>query len=94
MKKAVKIRNLIKEFPAGEENIRVLHSINTEINMGELTMLVGPSGCGKTTLISALSGILSITSGEIDILGQRLNSMSDKEKVLFRRKNIGYIYQQ
>jgi putative ABC transport system ATP-binding protein len=94
MKKAVTIRNLIKEFPAGEENIRVLHSINTEINMGELTMLVGPSGCGKTTLISALSGILSITSGEIDILGQRLNSMSDKEKVLFRRKNIGFIFQQ
>lgn len=94
MQNAATISHLIKEFPAGDENIRVLHDINAEIRMGELTMLVGPSGCGKTTLISAISGILSATSGEVDILSHRLSRMSDKEKVLFRRESIGFIFQQ
>ncbi|TAE34504.1 MAG: ABC transporter ATP-binding protein [Alphaproteobacteria bacterium] len=94
MQHAAMIHQLVKEFPVGDESIRVLHAIDAEIRMGELTMLVGPSGCGKTTLISAISGILSATSGEIDILGHRLSSMSDKQKVLFRRELIGFIFQQ
>ncbi|TAE84783.1 MAG: ABC transporter ATP-binding protein [Alphaproteobacteria bacterium] len=94
MQHAAIIHQLVKDFPVGDESIRVLHAIDAEIRMGELTMLVGPSGCGKTTLISAISGILSVTSGEIDILGRRLSSMSDKQKVLFRRELIGFIFQQ
>ncbi len=94
MQHAAIIRKLVKEFPVGDEKIRVLHDIDADIRMGELTMLVGPSGCGKTTLISAISGILSSTSGEIDILGHRLSVLSDKEKVLLRRESIGFIFQQ
>ncbi len=94
MTHAANITQVIKDFPVGDDNIRVLHDINAEIRMGELTMLVGPSGCGKTTLISAITGILSITSGEIDILGKPLSQMSDKQKVLLRRESIGFIFQQ
>jgi putative ABC transport system ATP-binding protein len=94
MQHAATITRLIKEFPVGDESIRVLNDINAQIRMGELTMLVGPSGCGKTTLISAITGILSATSGEIEILGKPLSRMSDKQKVLFRRESIGFIFQQ
>jgi putative ABC transport system ATP-binding protein len=91
---AASISNLNKDFPIDDESIRVLFDINAEIRMGELTMLVGPSGCGKTTLISIISGILSATDGEIEILGQRLSRMSDRQKVLFRRESLGFIFQQ
>ncbi len=91
---AVTIKHLNKDFTVGDDKVRVLHNINAEIRMGELTMLVGPSGCGKTTLISIISGILSASSGTIDILNQRLNNLTDQQKVLFRREYIGFIFQQ
>ena len=93
MQIAATITNLVRDFPFEDGHLRVLHDINAELRMGELTMLVGPSGCGKTTLISIISGILSATGGEIDILGHRLSQMSDREKVLFRRHFIGFIFQ-
>ncbi|MBA4274700.1 MAG: ABC transporter ATP-binding protein [Alphaproteobacteria bacterium] len=91
---AATVEHLNKDFPVGDESVRVLYDISAEIRMGELTMLVGPSGCGKTTLISILSGILSATSGSINLLGTMLNTLSDKQKTLFRRKHIGFIFQQ
>lgn len=91
---AATVEHLNKDFPVGDECVRVLYDISAEIRMGELTMLVGPSGCGKTTLISILSGILSATSGSINLLGTMLNTLSDKQKTLFRRKHIGFIFQQ
>jgi len=71
-----------------------LHGIDFEVLAGELTMLVGPSGCGKTTLISIIAGILTPTTGEIEICGKPITRMSDAQKVAFRRSNIGFIFQQ
>jgi putative ABC transport system ATP-binding protein len=61
---------------------------------GELTMLVGPSGCGKTTLISIIAGILSPTKGTVETCGKPITLLRDKEKVAFRRKSIGFVFQQ
>jgi len=94
MQNMIKLSNINKDFPVGNRDIRVLHEINAEIKLGELTMIVGPSGCGKTTLISILSGILSATTGEINLMGTELTRTSDTKKVLFRRENIGFIFQQ
>jgi putative ABC transport system ATP-binding protein len=91
---AIEVRDVVKDFPVGSQSLRVLYDISTTIRMGELTMLVGPSGCGKTTLISILSGILSASGGEVNVLGQPLMHMKDSAKVLFRRENIGFIFQQ
>jgi putative ABC transport system ATP-binding protein len=91
---AAKIDTITKDFEVGDSMIRVLHDVSAEIKMGELTMLVGPSGCGKTTLISIISGILSETSGSIHLLNKKLTGMKDKQKVLFRREHIGFIFQQ
>lgn len=94
MSTSITISNISKDFPVGDDSIRVLHGVSADIRKGELTMLVGPSGCGKTTLISIISGILSSTEGEIVLEGQPLSHMSDTKKVLFRRTNIGFIFQQ
>ena len=91
---AVELSNIIKEFPAGDDKIRVIHNVSVEVRKGELTMLAGPSGCGKTTLISIMSGILSVTEGDINIMSTNLNALSDRKKVIFRRENIGFIFQQ
>ncbi|MDC7694182.1 ABC transporter ATP-binding protein [Asticcacaulis sp. DXS10W] len=90
----VSLRHVSKSFAAGDGQVQVLHDVSTDIRLGELTMLVGPSGCGKTTLISILSGILSASAGEIELLGHSLTQMNDRKKVMFRRKNIGFIFQQ
>jgi putative ABC transport system ATP-binding protein len=83
-----------KDFPNGSDTIRVLHDISTQLDYGKLTMLVGPSGCGKTTLLSILSGTLSASAGHVTVMGQRLDSFSNNNLVRFRRRNIGFIFQQ
>jgi putative ABC transport system ATP-binding protein len=88
------IDDVSKDFPSGGETIRVLHGIKTQLNYGKLTMLVGPSGCGKTTVLSILSGTLSATSGHVTVMGERLDKFSNNELVRFRRRNIGFIFQQ
>jgi len=64
------------------------------LDAGALAMLVGPSGCGKTTLLSILSGTLSATAGRVDVLGTNITSLGDADLVRFRRRNIGFIFQQ
>ena len=94
MKIALKTLGINKEFPSGSDTLHILRDINMQIRTGELTMLVGPSGCGKTTLISIMTGILSPTSGQIIIGDTELTRLNDAEKVLFRRNNIGFVFQQ
>jgi len=91
---AVRCSGITKSFPAGDGTVEVLHGIDFDVPAGELTMLVGPSGCGKTTLISIIAGILTPTSGEVEIGGSLITRMSDAAKVTFRRNNVGFIFQQ
>ena len=91
---AVRCNSVTKSFPAGDGVVEVLHGIDFDVPAGELTMLVGPSGCGKTTLISIIAGILTPTSGEIEICGSPITQMSDAAKVGFRRAHVGFIFQQ
>lgn len=91
---AVRCRGVTKSFPAGDGVVEVLHGIDFDVPAGELTMLVGPSGCGKTTLISIIAGILSPTRGTVETCGQEITRLQDSEKVAFRRKAIGFVFQQ
>lgn len=90
----VHTKNIIKDFPAGDTQVRVLDNITVDVKAGELTMLVGPSGCGKTTLLSIMTGILTPSSGRVIIDGTDLTALRDKEKVLFRRERLGFVFQQ
>ena len=91
---AVRCCQVTKEFGRGESRTPVLRGINLEIKLGEITMLVGQSGCGKTTLLSVIAGLLEPTGGELDVLGSRPIEMTDMERVVFRRRNLGFAFQQ
>ena len=92
--RSIVAQSVAKDFPSGEETVRVLHGVSLQAYAGELAMLVGPSGCGKTTLLSVLSGILSATEGHVWIGDTEITALSGHEKVLFRRQKMGFIFQQ
>ena len=91
---AIHVRNVSRDFKAGQETIRVLHNIELDIRAGELTFLVGESGSGKTTLISIIAGILWPTEGDVQVFEQDIYDLTDTQLVKFRLANIGFIFQQ
>jgi putative ABC transport system ATP-binding protein len=91
---AVLSRNVTKVFGRGDNQVHALRGIDLEIRFGELTMLVGPSGSGKTTLLSVITGLLDASSGELVVLGRRPDRLSQEELILFRRENLGFVFQQ
>jgi putative ABC transport system ATP-binding protein len=91
---AVSCRSVQKTFGQGEAQTLVLRGVDLEVKLGEMTLLVGPSGCGKTTLLSVITGLLDSTSGEVQVLGQQIAALSATERVLFRRQNLGFVFQQ
>jgi putative ABC transport system ATP-binding protein len=91
---AIRLNNVTKEFGLGGDKTFALRNVSVELPYGELVLLVGPSGCGKTTLISIIAGLLDPTAGDVDVLGQSLNSMGGGRKVRFRGANIGFVFQQ
>ena len=94
MKMAVACRTLTKEFGDGDQKVLALRGVDVDVPPGQMTLLVGQSGCGKTTLISIFAGLLDTTSGSLQVLGEDLVKMSDRRKVVFRRRNIGFVFQQ
>lgn len=91
---AICARAVSRDFQSGQQTIRVLHSINADIQPGEMTYLVGESGSGKTTLISIMCGILWPTEGQVHVFGTDIYGLTDTELVDFRLQNIGFIFQQ
>ena len=94
MSKAVNARGVSKWFGEGGTRIHALRGLDLEIRMGELSMLAGPSGCGKTTLVSVIAGLLDASEGQLEVLGARPAELSRNEQILFRRSNLGFVFQQ
>ena len=94
MRNAVNARSVSKWFGEGETRVQALRGLDLEIRMGELTILMGPSGCGKTTLVSVIAGLLDASEGELEVLGERPSEMPSNRQVLFRRRNVGFVFQQ
>jgi putative ABC transport system ATP-binding protein len=94
MQSAVVCEGITKWFGVGDAKVQALRGLDIEIGMGELAMLVGPSGCGKTTLISIIAGLLDPTEGDLEVLGTRPALLSQREQILFRRNNLGFVFQQ
>jgi len=91
---AVACSRVTKHFGEGENRVEVLRGVDLTIPFGEMTLLVGPSGCGKTTMLSVIAGLLNRSGGELNVLGRDLAQLSGSDAVTFRRKNLGFVFQQ
>lgn len=89
----LKVEGLTKSYGNRHRQQEVLKGIEFSIEKGEFVSIMGPSGSGKTTLLNVLSSIDYITSGTVEINGHKLNEMSNKALADFRKKEVGFIFQ-
>lgn len=90
---AIKLSNVSFHYP-NNLNHPVLNIPSWSLPKGEQVFVHGPSGGGKSTLLNLLSGLLTASEGHVDILGQRLDQMSNRQRDRFRANHIGYVFQQ
>lgn len=91
---AIIARGIQKGFGKGSARTMALKGADLEARLGELQLITGPSGCGKTTLLSIIAGTLVPDDGSVTVLGEDLTAMRKGRVTDFRRRNIGFIFQQ
>jgi putative ABC transport system ATP-binding protein len=91
---AVHCEGVRKGFGTGTTRVEALRGVDFTARLGELTFLVGPSGCGKTTLLCAIAGLLDADAGTTEVLGANVAKLPSRERILFRRENLGFVFQQ
>jgi len=89
----IRFDNLSKYYQEGSLSRRVLDQTSASFGKGELVAILGKSGSGKSTLLNLISGIDLADSGSIWLNGQDLTCMNDQQRTIFRRRNIGFIFQ-
>ena len=89
----VKVENLNKIYGTNENKVIALDDINFSIDKGDFVVILGASGSGKSTLLHLLGGVDRPTKGKVYIDGVDIFSLNDDELTIFRRKNVGLIYQ-
>jgi len=92
-KKVIEIRNIIRNFPLGQEIIKVLKGIDLDIDRGEYVAFMGPSGSGKSTLMNLLGCLDTPTGGSYILNGKDVSKMTDSELAEVRNKEIGFVFQ-
>lgn len=89
----LKIENLSKTYGKNEAKVDALKNINLSINKGEFVAIVGPSGSGKSTLLHLIGGVDKPSEGKVYINDVDIYSLKEKDLSIFRRRNVGLIYQ-
>lgn len=82
-----------KSYRMGEIRVRALQDVSLQLQAGEMVALVGPSGSGKSTLLNICGLLDEVDQGEVEVLAQQVKRMSPKQRTLFRRSNLGFIFQ-
>ena len=90
---SIRIRGLSKTFTEGDARLPVLRHLDLDIAAGECVALLGRSGSGKSTLLNLLAGIDRPDSGTLLVQGRQMEAMGERERSLFRRRHIGFVYQ-
>lgn len=93
MEKIAKMIQVCRTYGSGDNAVKALKNVNVEIERGEFVAVVGASGSGKSTFLNILGGLDVPTSGTVIIDGKELQGMSDESLTIFRRENIGFVFQ-
>lgn len=89
----LEVKNICKTYGSGETAVRALKNVSFSIPRGEYVAIVGESGSGKSTLLNMIGALDSPTSGKVMIDGRDIFAMNDRKLTVFRRRNIGFIFQ-
>lgn len=89
----VDIKDMSKVYENQSGKVVVLENINISINKGEFVGIVGDSGSGKTTLLNLIGGMDSVSGGTITVAGDVISDFNDKQRTLYRRRHVGFIFQ-
>ncbi len=89
----ITITNLVRTYQTGDNEVRALRNIDLAIATGEFAAIAGPSGSGKTTLLNLIGCIDEPDEGTIEINGSVVHAGKAKERALFRRENLGFVFQ-
>lgn len=89
----VEFKEVTKTYTMSSVKVNAVHDMNFSIEEGELCVIVGPSGAGKTTVLNMLGGMDTCTSGSIYLDGKEIGDLSEKERTLYRRHDIGFVFQ-
>lgn len=89
----LKVQDLTKTYGTGENAVHALRSVSFTVAKGEFAAIVGESGSGKSTLLNCIGALDDPTSGKVYLNGQDLFSMKEKQRTVFRRRNIGFVFQ-
>ena len=89
----LRVENLSKTYGKGEAAVRALRDVSFSMERGEFAAVVGESGSGKSTLLNCIGGLDVPTGGKVYLDGEDLFSMSENKRTIFRRQNIGFIFQ-
>ena len=90
----IEVKNLVREFPAGDTTIRILHGLDLTLYQGEMVAIIGQSGSGKSTLMNILGCLDKATSGSYTIFGKSVDDMDSEELARLRREHFGFIFQR
>ena len=93
MSTIIEFKNVVKEYKSGDHILKAMDNVNFTIDEGEFVVILGPSGAGKSTLLNLLGGLDSVTSGQIIVNGQNVESFNDNQLTEYRAKNVGFIFQ-
>ncbi len=89
----IQLNNIVKTYPMGKQELKVLQGVNLKINQGEMVAIMGPSGSGKSTLLNLIGLLDRPTSGNYLLDGKEVSRLSGGELARIRRQKIGFIFQ-
>ena len=89
----LEVSNVSKTYGSGEAAVKALKKVSFSVPKGEYVAIVGESGSGKSTLLNMIGALDTPTSGKVVISGKEIFSMNDRKLTIFRRRNIGFIFQ-
>jgi putative ABC transport system ATP-binding protein len=89
----IRLRNLGRSYTEGEQQHNVLNNVHADFLQGESVAIRGRSGSGKSTLLNLISGIDAPDTGQVEVAGLNITTMTERDRTLFRRKHIGFVYQ-